>query len=92
MSEKALETGNDADNNDKRLSEWKIASKKYGDLLNEMVTELQQNRETVPAEEVLREIDKKIEPIHHVGVVFRDDIKRAISSTPPPPKKSLFDY
>jgi hypothetical protein len=71
--------------NDKRLEDWKIASKKYCNLLEEVVEELRGKREVVPDENTLTELAKKIEVIRRAGQCFRDDINQASKSAPSPP-------
>jgi hypothetical protein len=71
----------------KRLEDWKIASKKYCDLLEEMVTELRGKSEAVPATHVLTALNKKSVGIEHEGKSFRAAVKRTADSAPQPPNK-----
>jgi hypothetical protein len=79
-----------ANDNNKRLEDWKIASKKYCDLLEEMVTELRGKIEMVPATYALTALAKKSEVIQRAGQCFRDDVDRAVDRAPQPP--SEYDF
>ena len=70
----------------KRLADWKVASKKYCDLLEEMVEELRDKIETVPGQNSLADLAKKSEVIQRAGQCFRDDVDRAVKSAPSPPE------
>ena len=72
--------------------DWKIASKKYSGLLEEMATELRSNAETVPHVNTLRALKKKITAIEHGGASFKDDIDRAVDSAPPEPPSREFGF
>jgi hypothetical protein len=76
-----------ASNGDKYLEDWKVASKKYCDLLEEMVQKLraESDSETVPATHILNGLAKKSEVIQRAGQCFRDDVDRAVRSAPQPP-------
>ena len=75
----------------KRLEDWKSASKKYCDLLEEMVAELRSQIEIVPDPNALTTLAKKIKMIQRAGQSFRDDVQRAVDSTPQPPSEYGFD-
>ena len=71
---------------DKRLEKWKIAAKKYGELLEEMVEELRGKSEAVPAARILKDLAKKSIEIEHASKSFRYAVDRAVKSTPQPPQ------
>jgi hypothetical protein len=71
----------------KRLADWKVAAKKYSDLLEKMVDELGHNTEVVPSTEALKDLAKKSIEIERASKSFRDDVNRAEKSAPKPPEK-----
>ena len=75
------------DSETKRLADWKIASKKYCDLLEEMVAELRDKTETVPVIPVLKGLAKTCAEIERAGQSFRFEVTQAVNSAPQPPSE-----
>lgn len=71
----------------KRLADWKVASKKYSDLLEEMVAELRDKTETVPVIPVLKGLAKTCVEIERAGQSFRCEVTQAVNSAPQPPNE-----
>jgi hypothetical protein len=67
----------------KRLADWKIAAKKYCDLLEEMAEELRRNINDVPNSHViLLALDKKNEEALRAGRSFQENIRRLRALVP----------
>jgi len=67
----------------KRLDDWKVASKKYCDLLEDMVKKLRDHEDAVPSSSILTALANNTRVIQRAGQSFRDDVDRAVRSAPP---------